>query len=155
MLPELKPIRKQFDEVYYVVRQALSEVPDDRLHWRPGPKANTVAYIVQHIARATEACVNTIESGSTGSLPDFTETPTREQLLQRLEESEQRARTVFEQVTPEQLSKVHMQRRSALGPEVEGPMDGLWFALHSIRHTAYHIGQIYVYPLIWEGEQAA
>ena len=50
MTSELEPVWKQFTETYDALRQALAEVPDDRLHWKPGPAATTAAQITQHIA---------------------------------------------------------------------------------------------------------
>ena len=51
MIPELEPVWKQFQETYAALRDALAQVPDDRLTWRPGPRANSVSGIVQHITR--------------------------------------------------------------------------------------------------------
>ena len=66
MTPELEPVWKQWVETDCALRDALAQVPDDRLTWRPGPGTNTVAGIVQHIARANLAYANVMTHGETG-----------------------------------------------------------------------------------------
>jgi uncharacterized damage-inducible protein DinB len=151
MVPELEPIWKQFAETYDALRQALAEVPDERLVWRPGPKANTVAWMVQHIARGNivYAMMALDERGERWELE---ERPSRQRLLERLDESEGRVRNAFERITPAALRQTRADGWGPLGPEVRGPLDALWFAMQMVRHSAYHLGQINVYLLLWEGE---
>jgi len=153
MIPELEPIWKQFAETYSALRQALAEVPDDRLAWRPGPKASTVAWMVQHIARGN-IVYSMMALGERGQRWELEERPSRQRLLERLDESEGRVRDAFERMTPEALRQTRADRWGPLGPEVEGPLDALWFALQTVRHSAYHLGQINVYLLLWEGESS-
>jgi uncharacterized damage-inducible protein DinB len=152
MVDTLQPIWKQFTETYEALRQALAEVPDDRLEWRPGPRANTVAVIVQHIARANGRYANMMERGEPGELRSHEESPGRDRLLERLADSESRVRETFERMTLERLAQVCADQWSPLGPKVEGPLDALWFAQQIVRHSAYHLGQINVYLLLLEGE---
>lgn len=150
MTLELEPIWKQLGETYAALRQALAEVPDDRLTWRPGPKANSVAWMVQHIARANWRYAYRMEHGEQGPQLEIEETADRGQLLSSLEQSERRVREVFERMTPEALRKVCADRWGPLGPAVEGPLDALWFALQIVRHSAYHLGQVNVNLLLLE-----
>jgi len=152
MIPDLEPVWKQFTETYEALRQALAEVPEDRLAWRPGPKANTVAGIVQHIARANIGYAHVMEHGERGPRWQPEESPSRQWLLDRLDESAQRVQETFEWMTPERLRQIRADRWGPLGPEVPGPLDALWFALQMMRHSAYHLGQINVYLLLLEGE---
>jgi uncharacterized damage-inducible protein DinB len=153
MLAELEPIWKQLTETYDAVRQALAEVPDDRLHWRPGPQANTVAGLVQHIARANVAYANMMDHGDREPRRDLEERPDRALLLDRLAESEHRVLGVFEQMTPDTLRLTRADEWAPLGSTVIGPLDGLWFAMQMVGHSAYHLGQINLYLLLWEGER--
>jgi uncharacterized damage-inducible protein DinB len=152
MIAELEPIGKQFTETYDALRQALAEVPDDRLHWQPGPAANSVATIVQHIAGANVRYAGMMLRGEPGERRKPEERPSREWLLERLEQSERQVRETFERMSPEALLLPRAERWGPLGPEVQGPLDALWFALQIVRHSAYHLGQINVYLLLLEGE---
>lgn len=154
MIPELEPIWRQLQETYAAIRDALAQVPDERLHWKPGPAASNVGWIVQHLARANLVYANFMEHGSRGQHPEFEEMPSRRHLLDRLAQSEQGVRESFERMTAEALRQIRADGWSPLGPDVKGPLDGLWFALTMVRHSAYHLGQINVYLLIWEGEAA-
>jgi uncharacterized damage-inducible protein DinB len=153
VISELESVWKQFDETYAALREALAQVPDDRLTWRPGPKASPVAGILQHLARANVhyACVM---DGGHYERWEPEESPSRQRLLERLEQSEQRVRECFERMTSELLRQTRAERWRPLGPEVQGPLDALWFALQMVRHSAYHLGQLNVYLLWWEGENS-
>ena len=153
MIKELEPVWKQFEETDHALRDALAQVLDDRLTWRPGPAANSVAAIVQHIARANIGYANMMEQGNPGDRWEPEERPGRERLLERLEESAQRVRQTFDRMTSEALRHPRADGWGPLGTEVEGPLDALWFALQMVRHSAYHLGQINVYLLMWEGEE--
>jgi uncharacterized damage-inducible protein DinB len=153
VISELEPVWKQLGETYDALREALAEVPDERLAWRPGPAANTVALIVQHIARANIRYANMMERSDRGVPWELEESPGRQRLVERLDESERQVRETFERMTPEALRQTRADRWGPLGPEVRGPLDALWFAMQMVRHSAYHLGQINVYLLVWEGEK--
>jgi uncharacterized damage-inducible protein DinB len=150
MIAELEPVWKQFTETYDALRQALAEVPDDRLSWRPSPAATTAAHITQHIVRANRAYAAKIDDSTATHLP-YEEQMSRERLLELLAVSEERVREVFEQLPAEDLRRTRADGRRALGPEVEGPLDALWFAHQIVRHSAYHLGQINYILLLLEG----
>src|SRR5690348_6693700 len=103
MIEALAPIWQQFIETDAALRLALAEVPDERLLWRPGPQANSVAWIVQHVTRGNFCYAHVMEHGERGTLPEFEENPSRERLLERLRESEQQVRETFERMTPAML----------------------------------------------------
>ena len=154
MIPELEPIWRQLTETDEALREALAQVPDDRLIWRPAPGANSVAVIVQHIARANLGYANIMEVGERGERWELEEGPGRARLLERLGQSMERVRETFERMTPEALERTCATDWNPLGPEVAGPLDAFWFALQMVRHSAYHLGQINVYLQMWESESA-
>jgi uncharacterized damage-inducible protein DinB len=155
MIPELEPIWKQLDETYAAIRHVLAEVADERLTWRPGTSANSVAAIVQHIARANIRYASMIDTGQPGPGIELTDNPPRGLLEQQLEASQSRAKETFERITPAELRRIRADNWGPLGMPVEGPLDSLWFALQMVRHSAYHLGQMNVYLLMWEGEALA
>jgi uncharacterized damage-inducible protein DinB len=151
MIPELEPVWKQFTETYDALRQALAEVPEDRLHWKPGPQATTVAEITQHIAGANRRYAAMID-GSAVTRGPLEEAPTRGRLLELVTESEARVQSVFEQLPADDLRRSRADQWNPLGPRVEGPLDALWFAGQMVRHSAYHLGQINYILRLLEGE---
>ena len=151
MISEVEPNWKQFAETYDALRLALAEVPDDRLHWKPGPQATTVSEITQHIARANRRYAAMID-GSAVTRPPLEEAPDRTRLLQLLAESEERVWRVFEALPAEDLHRKRADDWNPLGPDVEGPLDALWFAGQMVRHSAYHLGQINYILRLLEGE---
>jgi uncharacterized damage-inducible protein DinB len=152
MIPELAPIWKQLDETYEAIRHVLTEVSDDRLNWRPGPQANSVAGIVQHVARANLRYASMIDTGEPGPGIELTDNPPRGLLLRQLEASQNQVKETLERLKPAGLHQVRAGGWRPLGLPVEGPLDCLWFALQIVRHSAYHLGQMNVYLLMWEGE---
>lgn len=152
MIAELEPVWKQLGETYDAFREALAQVPDERLHWRPGPKANTPADIVQHVARANVRYAGMMEQSTGGSRWEIEESPSRARLLERLDQSERWVRETFERMTLEALRQSRADSWNPLGPPVEGPLDALWFAMQMVRHSAYHLGQVNVYLILLEGE---
>ena len=83
MISELEPVWKQFSETYDALRHALTEVPDERLHWKPGPQATTVAEITQHLSRSNIGYSGMMVSGP-DQRPAIEEAPSRERLLELL-----------------------------------------------------------------------
>jgi uncharacterized damage-inducible protein DinB len=151
MTAELEPIWQQFAETCSALRQALAEVPDDRINWRPGPAANSVARIVQHIAGGNRLYSRMMRGDENGPRRAVEVEPDRARLLEILDESEQIVRQTFDAMTPETLRQVRAGDWNPLGPDVDGPLDALWFALQTVRHAAYHLGQVNVYLLLLEG----
>ena len=94
-----------------------------------------------------------IDTGQPGPGIELTESPSRELLLRanwRLRRGE--VQETFEQLTPAGLRQVRADGWRPLGLPVEGPLDSLWFAMQVVRHSAYHLGQMNVYLLMWEDE---
>lgn len=151
MISELEPVWKQFTETYDALRQALAEVPDDRLHWKPGPQATTVSEITQHIAGGNRRYAAMIDGIPLVRGP-LEEGLGHARLLQLLAESEERVRSVFEALPAEDLHRKRADDWNPLGPEVEGPLDALWFGQQMVRHSAYHLGQINYILRLLEGE---
>src|SRR3954468_5036548 len=115
MVSELEPIWKQFNETYDALRQVLTEVPDDRMTWRPGPKANSVAGIVQHVAGSNILYARMMASGEDRPRREPEQNPDQRRLGERLQESEQMVWETFERMTPEALRQARADDWNPLG----------------------------------------
>jgi len=150
MIDELRPVWKQFEETYVALRDSLAAVPDDALAWRPGRQAVSVAHIVQHVASANSHYASRMDGVERERGGEYEDEPSRAWLVERLNESERRVREAFERVTSDTLRRhcAHEWRPLNEEPPVRGPLDVLWFALQTVRHSAYHLGQVNLYLLL-------
>jgi hypothetical protein len=155
MLDELKPIWTQLSETYDALRCVLTELPEDRLTWAPGPNAETLVAIIQHTTLTNCRLAEEMEHRGRGERWEIGEASDRDRLLEWLERSQGRVQETFERITPQSLREPCADRWRPLGPELEGPFDALWFALNMVRHTAYHLGQVNLYAMLIEGEADA
>src|SRR6266700_7545731 len=98
--------------------------------WRGGPgRRRTPSPGSCSTARANIGYAHVMEHGERGPRWQPEESPSRQWLLDRLDESAQRVQETFEWMTPERLRQIRADRWGPLGPEVPGPLDALWFAL--------------------------
>lgn len=149
MTPELEPVWKQFEETYDALRDALSQLPDERLDWRPSAAAPSAAGIVAHIIRGNWR-YSSLAAAADLPAPASEPIPDRPRMRQRLAESQAQVQRVFEQLSTQDLRRVCAEDWSPLGPDVVGPLDALWFCHQIVRHTAYHLGQINYISLLLE-----
>lgn len=141
LLPQLEPVWKQFTETYDAIRQILGEIPDTLLHWQLGPEANSFGDITRHLANSNFRYASMMELGAVvRDIPK--QQYTRTELLELLDRSQLRVREVFEAMSAETLRTTRADSWGPLGPEVEGPLDALWFAHQMVRHSSYHLGQL-------------
>ena len=149
MTPQLEPVWKQFEETYNALRDALSQLPEDRLGWKPSAAATSALVIVAHIARANRRYSSLAAgAGLPGDPPE--QIPGRPRMMELLAESQAQVRRVFEQLTTEDLQRVCAAEWFPLGTKVQGPLDALWFCNQIVRHSAYHLGQINYILLLLE-----
>lgn len=141
MIDQLKPIWQQSQETYACIRMLIDKAPAERLHWVPGPEMWSISYIVQHIARANRV-YSTVMEGKEPVRPPFLDAPGKAELGEILDRSEEFVADAFERIGSEDLTARRADDWSPLGVDVEGPLNGLWFALQIVRHNAYHAGQI-------------
>jgi uncharacterized damage-inducible protein DinB len=141
MTRELNTVWKQFEETYSAIRESLAAVPEDRLHWEPSSRSSTAAQLIQHIGRANLLYCNVIEGLDTDLGPREVN-PGRQFLLDLLELSETRTRSTLEALTEESAHVPLQDDWNPLGPNVQGPLDAVWFAQQIVRHSAYHLGQL-------------
>lgn len=138
----LKPVWKQFVETHNALIAILNEISDERMHWSPTPANWTPARIATHIAGGNVHYANLMETGESGENLAVGPHAKRAELLNLLDRSLDRVRTVLRDLPPERLRAVCATDWEPLGRVVKGDHDALWFAMQMVRHTAYHVGQL-------------
>jgi uncharacterized damage-inducible protein DinB len=144
------------------VLEALSEIPDDRLHWKPTPASTSPAEIVWHMAnteRRLAAVVrgadpdaigaeagryDWIEAAGRGEA-DLSNVPQdRSGLEAALSAARRETLAILQQLTPTQLAEpaaTHVgQSRSR----------GFWAGLIGVHHS-YHAGQLFTLAALIRG----
>jgi uncharacterized damage-inducible protein DinB len=148
MIPELLELWGRWEETHDALLDCVVRIPDERLSWRPAPKATTAAEIIQHIARA-EHVYAMMALGETGPRIE-PKVSDRDTALQVIELGAAKARDAADSATTADLAAVRAERWGPLGPEVKGPLTGRWFFEQMIRHKAYHLGQLWYLVLMSE-----
>lgn len=155
MPPYLVPVWKRCLETHDALLDCLSQFAEDRFDWRPAPLARTAAEIVAHIARGEctyaervnphapqrppIAYPGTEEAAAPGALVPVD----RESSLRLVNLAFDFAAGVVSRATLADLERVAADHWNPLGPEVSGPLNGLWFIEQMNRHKAYHLGQLW------------
>lgn len=147
MLDKLKPVARQLDETYEALHISLNLVSDEQLGWSPGGDTNTLAEIAQHIAWSNITYAGVIRAREIEREWQVEAAPARSTLLSRLEDSQRIAHDALAILTDDHI---HISRADDWCPNcdeqlIPGPLDGFWFAMQMVRHTAYHLGQINLY----------
>ena len=62
---------KEFEVEAKTTRRVLERVPDDKLTWRPHPKARTLGELALHVATVPGGVAELISSPSPAQVPDF------------------------------------------------------------------------------------
>ena len=153
--PSLIPVWKRCLETHEALVDCLERFPEDRFQWRPAPHARTAAEIVAHTARgeclyaeclqpeaATRpqiAYPGTEEAAAPGALVPAD----RASALLAVQLAFDFAGRVVTEATEADLERICADDWNPLGPEVAGPLTGLWFVEQMNRHKAYHLGQLW------------
>ena len=135
---------QELEQEAQTTKRVLERVPDDRLGWRPHPKARTLGELAQHIAMVPGA-VAELSMTSPVQVPKFTDSTLQRasELLPALDASLARA-------------------RRALGPMSDATITASWRLMHGDRelmniprvaflrsvmlnHWYHHRGQLSVY----------
>lgn len=166
MLPNLEPVWKRCRETHAALLDCLNRFPDDRFTWRPAPAARTAAWIVAHIADGECLYAEMLNPnapprpaiaypGSPAATTGALVPSDRETALCVVELAFTYAEGVVSGATEADLVRIAADDWNPLGPDLQGPFDGLWFIEQMNRHKAYHLGQLWYLITLLEDAPAA
>jgi hypothetical protein len=134
-------------DMWAALRNALADVTDEEVHWRPVPQANTIGLIVRHLRIEAEWHVDSLERGR--PMPTIAVAPSQAAIdaipedfvenWRKLEEFCNRFLALLQTTTLETLRE---RTRAAYGRAAESEERRHFLAYHHAAHLAMHCGQI-------------
>jgi uncharacterized damage-inducible protein DinB len=137
-------VQEHLDDVWESLLAAVREIDDELLQWCPGPKFNSAAILLRHLAGSERWWIGE----QIGGVPahrvrdaEFVhDNPSRAAVLKAVEEARALTRRVLSGVTAAELAApVPAKTERLSSPEQPSKY---WALLHYLEHLGYHRGQI-------------
>jgi uncharacterized damage-inducible protein DinB len=145
MDPSIEDHWKTLDELHADIFEAVEPLTDDQINWRHPALSNSIGILLRHVAGSERWWIGEVIGGR--PMHRVRDTEFEHERLQKaplvagLREALALVKGVLEQTTPADLGQV-----------LEGERRGKpyrytkeWALLHSLQHTAYHLGQIQLF----------
>jgi len=136
---------QEFEREAQTTRRVLERVPNDKLGWRPHPKARTLGELAQHIA-TSPACVAELAARSPAQAPRFASEPSPanvSELMSTLDRSLERTKAILggmDDATATQTWRLMNGDREILAlPRIA------FLRSIMLNHWYHHRGQLTVY----------
>lgn len=129
--------------VWSALKNALEELSEDEIQWRPLPQANSINLIVRHLRIEAEWHLHSLESGA--PMPTVATSPSQEAPLdfeanfKELEECYTRLLHVLRTIP---LNTLRERSAAAYGKAGESEDRRYLLGYHQATHVAMHCGQI-------------
>jgi hypothetical protein len=147
MIPFFAALSDRFHDMHGEILHDLETLPDQALDWKPGSEMNSIAVIVMHLTGAERFLIGDVIMGEPSNRNRDAEFKavglTRQQLVDRLNQTESYLNVCFEKLTLEDLSTMHLHPRH--GDQVSVS----WAVLHALDHVATHVGHIQMTVQMW------
>jgi uncharacterized damage-inducible protein DinB len=148
MLITLKELLVCLDEQHARIEQTIADLPPEALNWAPASGMNSIAVLAAHTAGAERYWVR-VAAGDEAVVRDrdaefATDRVDAAQLLDQLAEALAQSHALISRLTPLDLEQVRVAPRD--GRRVTAA----WALLHTLEHTALHLGHMQVTRDFWE-----
>jgi uncharacterized damage-inducible protein DinB len=138
------PILAELDQEAPATRRLLEIVPEDKLTWRPHPKAMSLGQLALHVA-ITQGGVAEGSLNDTAAMPDFihAEAQNREEILTAFDEGLKKAKEIVSATTDERALE---EWKLVDGDNVlmAMPRIAFWRSI-MLNHLYHHRGQLNTY----------
>jgi uncharacterized damage-inducible protein DinB len=147
--PEVEAYVQKLRELRAEVLKLCDGLPAEALNWKPpAPDTNSIFAITTHIVGSETAWIHQVVGGidvKRNRSAEFTASGTDLTALKgRMDAVAQRSEVILYGLPDAEW------RRSR--DTMYGPRDARWCVLHSIHHTACHIGHIQLTRQLWENQ---
>lgn len=145
MDPQLRPYVQNLERLHDDIFAAVAPLADRDVNWGHPRLSNTVGILLRHVAGSERYWIVEIAGGGRVTRDrdaEFGREPvSKDDVVAGLRAAYDEVRTVMESLRAEDLTR-----------EIEVPfrnhrrtVAGAWVLLHSLQHTAYHLGQIQLF----------
>ncbi len=139
------PILMEIDQEAVTTKKLLDIIPEDKLSWRPHPKARSLGELALHIAQI-QGLTAELGQQDTIELPNFPpdeEATSREQILESFAESLKKAKVIVAS-TDDARALAEWKLTKEGKTLMAMPRLGFWRAI-LLNHTYHHRGQLSTY----------
>ena len=139
------PILMELDQEAEITKRLLEVVPEDKLTWRPHPKARSLGELAMHVAtsQGNVAEISQTDTNEAGTFPQDPEATSRNQILEAFSESLQKAKDIVAATdNARALAEWKLTKDGATLMSV--PRIGFWRSI-LLNHTYHHRGQLSAY----------
>ena len=139
------PILMEMDQEAEITKRLLDIIPEDKLTWRPHPKAKSLGELGMHLATLQGAVAEMCQPDSLEmhEIPRDTEATSRAQILGAFAESLNKAKSIVDSTDDTSVMaewKLTKDGRTLMA----SPRIGVWRAL-LLNHNYHHRGQLSTY----------
>lgn len=138
-------ILMELDQEAEITKRLLEIVPEDKLSWRPHPKARSLGELAMHIAtlQGGVAELGELDSKEAGTFPPDAEATSRSQILEAFAESLKKAKEIVGATTDARA--MEEWRLTKTGETVLAmPRMAFWRSI-LLNHNYHHRGQLSTY----------
>jgi uncharacterized damage-inducible protein DinB len=139
------PILMELDQEAEITKRLLDIVPEDKLSWRPHPKAKSLGELAMHVAtlQGDVAEFSQLDTKEAGTFPPDVEPASRSQILEAFAESLQKAKEIVG--STDDARAVAEWKLTKDGQTIMAvPRFSFWRSI-LLNHNYHHRGQLSAY----------
>ena len=139
------PILMELDQEAEITKRLLDIIPEDKLSWRPHPKAKSLGELAMHIAtlQGTVAELGQLDSKEAGNFPPDIEATSRAQILEAFATSLKKAKEIVG--STDDARAISEWKLVKDGKTLfTAPRVGFWRSI-LLNHNYHHRGQLSTY----------
>lgn len=139
------PILMEIDQEAVITKRLLDVVPEDKLTWRPHPKARSLGELAMHVAtsQGNVAEISQTDTKEAGTFPRDPEATSRAQILEAFAESLNKAKDIVA-ATDDARALSEWKLTKDGNTLMSVPRIGFWRSI-LLNHTYHHRGQLSAY----------
>jgi uncharacterized damage-inducible protein DinB len=142
---QIKPFLETIDQLHEDIYKAIEPLSDEEINWKHPHLINSVGILLRHVAGSERYWIIEVVGGTPIHRKrdeEFGKERLQKALLvANLRAAQKEVKAAIEPLAPDQLLEEVEQRYRDLPRRLSKS----WCILHSIQHTAYHLGQIQLF----------
>jgi hypothetical protein len=148
MTPFYADLLGRFHELHTEIEKILQQLPQEAMDWFPTPGMNSFSVLIVHLTGAERFLVGDLVMGDPSNRDREAEFEAygwkKDDLLQRLKETETYIAQAFEKLTLTDLETTRLHPRHGRQVSVT------WALTHALEHAALHLGNLEITAQLWQ-----